>query len=85
MAVYPYVLYGAKCDVCGNETEFGWGGDPEDAITNAAEDDGWTRVGDQLVCEKSDQAHDDLRGGESPDLLRMGSDAMTVTFEEAAS
>jgi hypothetical protein len=80
MTVRPYTLYAASCDVCGNETEYGWGGDPEDALTNAAEFPGWTRVGDQLVCEKSDQAHDDLRGGESPDLLRMGPDAMTVTF-----
>lgn len=85
MAVYPYVLYGAKCDVCGNETEFGWGGSPEEALANAAADSTWTLLGDQLVCDKSDPAHDEARGVESPALLRMSSDAMTVTFEEAVS
>lgn len=80
MTVRPYTLYAASCDVCGDETEYGWGGDPEDAIANAAEVDGWTRIGDQLVCGQSDQPHDELRGGESPHLLRMSPDAMTVLF-----
>ncbi|HEY9354085.1 MAG TPA: hypothetical protein VIP28_12575 [Nocardioides sp.] len=80
MPVRPYTLYAASCDTCGSETEDGWGGSPGDAIANAADESGWTRVGDQLVCEKSDRAHDEARGCESPHLLRMGPDAMAVTF-----
>lgn len=80
MSVRPYTLYAASCDTCGNETEYGWGGSAEDALANAAEDSSWTRIGNRLVCEKSDPAHDEARGGESPDLLRMGPDAMTATF-----
>ncbi|MFI1485682.1 hypothetical protein [Streptomyces sp. NPDC020747] len=36
-----------------------------------------------VVCPRTDQAHDEARGGASPVLLRPTRDAMSASFDDA--
>lgn len=84
MATRQLACYIAVCDVPGCKVEPGefyhWD-NPEQAIEYTAEEEDWTlTVAGRLVCGASDQAHDAVRGHESPVVLRPDDCAMTVTF-----
>ncbi|MFH8926340.1 hypothetical protein ACH4D4_04725 [Streptomyces pristinaespiralis] len=82
MAVRLHLVFVASCDVCGIEADpgSGQGPTPRDAIDDLTIHDGtWEETVDgRLVCDRSDPAHDQARGGESPRLLAMSRDAMTA-------
>lgn len=81
MTTRQIICHVARCNVCGAapEPDYHWD-DPQVAVDYTAEHDDWTLAGDQLVCGASDTAHYLARGGESPDLLQLTADAMSVNY-----
>jgi hypothetical protein len=80
MATRKVVLFVASCDVCGEEADpgSGQGATPREAVEDLTVHDGtWIERDGRLVCDRSDPAHDQARGGEAPQLLAMSADAMT--------
>lgn len=78
MAIDLHLVFVASCDVCGEEADPGSGqGDtPREAIEDLTVHDGtWVYRRGQLVCDRADTAHNQARGGESPRLLAMSTDA----------
>lgn len=84
MATRLHLVFVASCDVCGAEADpgSGQGTTPRAAVEDLTVHDGtWTETVDgHLVCDRSNPAHDQARGGESPTLLAMSSDAMAVQY-----
>jgi hypothetical protein len=91
MAIKTQTWHIAVCDVTGCGAEFDetgdyryWDTSPDAALDQirCVEGDTDWRIVDEatVVCPISDQAHNQLRGGESPAVLEAGPDAMVVRF-----